>query len=524
MADKAVDCTSPFRKGAKGGTARLLLIACSLAVTACGPVQRDAHTLHFLIESSPNNLDLRQGTDAQSERVGELIYDSLVRKDEHFNLQPWLATSWERPDALTWVFHLRGGVRFQDGKALTADDVAWSIQSMTNGALVTAKGGSFKDVVAVEVRDPLTVVVKTDKPDASLLFNLSDGLFGVVENGAGRDEGLHPVGTGPFRFVDQVQDKEVVVERNAAYWAGAPKLDRVRFEVVPDAITTALEMKKGSGDVESNVITRDMVHALQKQSNLIVETGPGARVDYANFNVTDPALRDPRVRQAIACAIDKDALIAALWRGGARPAETLLPTGHWAAAAQTDLAQYPHDVARAKKLLDDAGLKPDKDGVRLRFTLKTSTDETTRLEAQAIQAELREADIALTIRSAEFGTFYSDITKGAFQMYMLRWIGSNEDPDIFHYAFSTEMMPPKGANRGRYSNAKLDALLQAASAQTDEAARRKDYVLVQQILAQDLPGIPLWYPDNVVVHSSRLTGVTLNAGGSFDFLRTAELR
>jgi peptide/nickel transport system substrate-binding protein len=298
----------------------------------------------------------------------------------------------------------------------------------------------------------------------------------------------------------------------------------VRFEVVPDAITTALEMKKGSGDVESNVITRDMVHALQKQSNLIVETGPGARVDYANFNVTDPALRDPRVRQAIACAIDKDALIAALWRGGARPAETLLPTGHWAAAAQTDLAQYPHDVARAKKLLDDAGLKPDKDGVRLRFTLKTSTDETTRLEAQAIQAELREADIALTIRSAEFGTFYSDITKGAFQMYMLRWIGSNEDPDIFHYAFSTEMMPPKGANRGRYSNAKLDALLQAASAQTDEAARRKDYVLVQQILAQDLPGIPLWYPDNVVVHSSRLTGVTLNAGGSFDFLRTAELQ
>jgi peptide/nickel transport system substrate-binding protein len=524
MADEAVPGTPPFRKGAKGWATRLLLITCSLMVTACGPVQRDTHTLNFLIESSPNNLDLRQGTDAQSERVGELIYDSLVRKDEHFHLQPWLATSWERPDALTWVFHLRGGVRFHDGKALTAEDVAWSIRSMTNGALVTAKGGSFKDVVAVEVSDPLTMVVKTDMPDASLLFNLSDGLFGVVEKGAGRDEGLHPVGTGPFRFVDQVQDKEVVVERNAAYWAGAPKIERVRFEVVPDAITTALELKKGSGDVESNVITLDMVHALRKQANLVVETGPGARVDYANFNVSDPALRDPRVREAIACAIDKDALIAALWRGEARPADTLLPPGHWAAASQGELEQYPHDVERAKQLLDAAGLKPDKNGVRLQFTLKTSTDETTRLEAQAIQAELRDAGILLTIRSAEFGTFYSDITKGAFQMYLLRWIGSNEDPDIFHYAYASEMMPPKGANRGRYSNAKVDALLQAASAETDETARRKLYVQVQQILAQDLPGIPLWYPDNVVVHSSRLTGVTQNAGGNFDFLRTAELK
>jgi peptide/nickel transport system substrate-binding protein len=501
-----------------------VLVVTLLPLSACKPATPYTTTLNFLIASSPNNLDLRQGTDAQSERVGELIYDPLVRKDEHFNLQPWLAVSWERPDALTWVFHLRDGVRFHDGKAMSAEDVAWSIQSMTNGVLVTAKGGAFADVVAVSVPKPLTVVVKTSKPDASLLFNLSDGLFGVVEKGAGRDEGLRPVGTGPFQFVSQVQDKEVVVERNAAYWAGAPKMERVRFSVVPDAITEALEMKKGSGDVESNEITRDMVHALQGKPGLVTQTGPGARVDYMNFNVGDPALRDVRVRQAIACAIDRDALIQWLWLGGARKAETLLPQGHWAAASDSELAQYRYDVARALRLLDAAGLKPDKDGVRLRLTMKTSTDETTRLEAQAIQAQLREAGIVLTLRSAEFGTFYSDITKGAFQMYMLRWIGSNEDPDIFRYAYATESFPPKGANRGRYSNVRVDELLAAASAETDESVRRREYVEVQQILALELPSIPLWYPDNVVVHSSRLTGVIWNAGGSFDFLRTAELR
>jgi peptide/nickel transport system substrate-binding protein len=501
------------------GFANVLL----LALVACHRTN-DPNTLNFLIESSPNNLDLRQGTDAQSERVGALIYDALVRKDDHYNLQPWLATSWEQPDARTWIFHLRSGVCFHDGKPMTADDVAWSIESMTNGTLITAKGGAFADVLSVTVRDPLTVEVRTNRADASLLFNLSDGLFGVVEKGAGSDEGLHPIGTGPFKFVSQVQDKEVVVERNADYWTGAPKIARVRFEVVPDNITTALELKKGSGDVESNAITLDEVHALEGVKNVRVESGPGSAVMYANFNVNDPDLRDVRVRQAIACALDKPSLIAALWRGKAVAAETLLPRGHWAAADDAMLPQYPHDVARAVRLLDAAGLKPDKDGVRLRFTLKTSTDETTRLLAQAVQQQLRAAGIALTLRPAEFGTFYADITSGAFQMYMLRWIGSNEDPDIFRYAYGSGSFPPKGGNRGHYSNSRVDALLEAAAGETDQAARTRDYIEVQQILATELPGIPLWYPNVEVVHATRLTGVVLNPGGTFDFLRTAELR
>lgn len=500
-----------------------LLAGLLLPLAACSSASNDAHTLHFLIESSPNNLDLRQGTDAQSERVGGLIYDALARKDDHFNLQPWLATGWERPDALTWIFHLRSGVRFHDGKPMTADDVAWSIRSMTDGTIASAKGGSFAEVANITVRDPLTVAVTTKKPDAGLLFNLSDGLFGIVEKGAGRSEGLHPVGTGPYRFVSQVQDKEVVVERNPDYWAGAPKIERVRFEVVPDTITAALEMKKGSSDIESNVLTLDMVHALQGLPHLQTVSTPGSIVVYANFNVNDPALRDRRVRQAIACAIDKPPLIAALWRGQAQPAETLLPAGHWAAASETQLPQYPHDVAQAIKLLDAAGFKPDRDGIRLRFTLKTSTDETTRLLAQAMQQQLRAAGIALTLRPAEFGTFYADITKGAFQMYMLRWIGSNEDPAIFRNAYASDRFPPKGANRGRYANPRVDALLADAAATADDATRTRDYVEVQQILATDLPSIPLWYVNTTVVHTTRLTGVTLDAGGTFAFLRTAEL-
>lgn len=508
----------------KKGMLAFCLIVCFAFLGGCRSDQDDRGTVRFLIESSPNNLDLRQGTDAQSERIGALVYEGLARKDEHFALQPSLAASWERPDARTWVFHLRPGVHFHDGKELQAEDVAWSIRSMTDGTLVTAKAGSFAAVTGVAISDPMTVVVRTAEPDPSLLFNLSDGLFGVVERGAGRDEGLHPVGTGPFRFVSQVQDKEVLLERNPGYWGPVAKLQRVRFDVVPDNITMALELKRGSADVESNAITPDEVAALRGARALVTESRPGADVFYANFNVKDAVLQDRRVRQAIACAIDKPTLIAGLWRGHAVPAVTLLPPQHWAEAPVSELEQFTYDPARARGLLEAAGLRPDAHGVRLRITLKTSTDETTRLLAQALQQQMRAVGIELNVRSAEFGTFYADITKGAFQMYMLRWTGSNEDPDIFRYAYDSDDVPPKGGNRGRYSNPQVDSLLRTANGEPDQQRRAEDYAELQRILAVDLPSIPLWYPDVVVVHSARLSRLALQPGGGFGFLRTAELR
>ncbi len=447
-------------ENAKGWVTRVcgcfIILGC-LSLVGCKGQVEDPSTVTMIIESSPNNLDLRQGTDAQSERVGGQIFDALVKKDEHYELQPWLATSWEQPDALTWVFHLRDGVRFHDGRPLEAADVAYTIESLIDGSLITAKGGNFGKVNRVEARDRLTVVVHMKRPDAGLLFNVSDGLFGVVPRGSGKDFGLHPVGSGPFRFVSAVQDKEVIVERNHDYWAGTPaipdgaqRIEKIRFEVVPDTITSALELKKGSADLASNVVTLDMVHTLESAPNLKVESGPSSAVVYVTFNVTDPLLKDKRVRQAMACAIDRQPIVDAIWRGQARLANTLLPTGHWAAATDAELARYPHDVARAQRLLEEAGFPAGKDGVRMRLTMKTSTDETTRLMAAVLQQQLRAAGIALEIRSAEFGTYYADVTKGAFQIYALRWIGSNEDPDIFRYAYGSGSFPPKGGNRGRY--------------------------------------------------------------------------
>ena len=514
-----------MRPGLAAVLALVALVGCMSAP------HEDARTVVMAIENSPTNLDRRIGTDAMSERIGSLIFDPLVRMDAHYEMRPWLATTWQQiPDAETgtkdWVFHLRDGVRFQDGRPLGAQDVAWTINSMLDGSLTTSKSGAFAKVLRAEVRDPLTVVVRMKAPDASLLFNLSDGLFGVVPRGSGKDFGRVPIGSGPFRFVSEEQDKDVVIQRNPDYWGQAigapvPKVERVRFVVVPDAVTVALELEKGSVDIASNQLTLDMVHALQGRGGLAVETGLGSPVMYLNFNVARGPLSDARVRQAIACAMDRAAMVHAVWRDNARLADTMLPVGHWAAASEAQLAQWPHDPARAQALLDAAGYRPDRTGVRLRLEMKTSTDETTRLLAQILQAQLHEVGIQLTLRSSEFGTFYSDVTSGRFQMYALRWIGSNEDPDIFRYAFGSDRFPPKGGNRGRYSNPRVDALLTDAARRSDEASRAEDFLEVQKILAQELPAIPLWYPNNEVVHTTRIHGIVPRADGSFDFLREA---
>jgi peptide/nickel transport system substrate-binding protein len=490
--------------------------------TGCNHTASPSSTVTVLIESSPASLDPRIGTDAQSERIDELIFDSLVKKDAHFELQPDLAVRWETPNPTTYIFHLRPGVVFQNGQPLTARDVQWTLNSLIHHAVLSPKYQAFRNVSRVDAPDPATVILHLSQPDASLLWSLSDGALGIVPFGSGTDFQRHPIGTGPFRFVSQQIDKDVILEPNPSSWRGVPKIQRLRFAVVPDGTTRALELRKGSADLEQNALTPDMVWSLRRDPSLAVAEVPGTVVQYLTFNLHDPYLRDQRVRQAIACAINRKEIIGTLLRGQARPADSLLPPGHWAYAPPDTPTAY--DPAHANALLDAAGLVRNRNGIRFHVEMKTSTDEGTRLLALVLQQQLRAVGIALDVRSYEFATFYSDITHGSFGLYSLRWIGGNEDPDIFRYAFASSSLPPHGANRGSYINPRLDALLIDAAQATDRTQRRRDYVQAQQILAHDLPAIPLWYLDSVSVYNRRLTGVQASPSGNFYSLETASLR
>ncbi len=328
------------------------LVLC-LLLWGCAGQKPDASTAVMLIESSPLNLDPRIGTDAQSERIGELIFEGLVRRDDNFELKPRLAESWDIPDPLTYVFHLRHDVRFHDGHPMTSADVKWTLDSLLSGKLRSAKASAYRYVDWVEAPDAFTVVIHLKEPFAALLWNLSDGALGVVPTGSGEELARHPIGTGPFRFVSETPDREVVIARNEQYWGKRAGLARVRFNVVPDATTRALELRKGSADAEINALPGDLVPTLARQPQLVVERAPGTSYQYLAMNLRDPILKNVLVRQALAYAIDRKPLIHYLWRDMARPANSVLPPQHWAYDAKAK--DYPHDAAKARELLDEAG-------------------------------------------------------------------------------------------------------------------------------------------------------------------------
>jgi peptide/nickel transport system substrate-binding protein len=494
-------------------------LCCAAVLIGCGAKPADPNAVTVLIESSPTNLDPRIGNDGQSERIDELIFDSLVRKDAQFNLQPDLATSWEMPNPLTYIFHLRTGVKFQNGQDFSARDVKSTLDTMRDHSILTAKYQAYRNIASIDAPDPRTIVIHMQQPDAALLWSLSDGALGIVPFGSGRDFQSHPIGTGPFRFVRQELDKEVVLERNPLSWQTVPKIPWLRFEVVPDEMTRALALRKGSADIASNALSPDMIWSMRNDKNLAAAEAPGTVVQYLTFNLRDPYLRDTRVRQAIAYAVNRPLIIATLLRGAARPAYSLLPPNHWAYTG--DVAHYDYNPQRAQRLLDDAGYKRGPDGVRFHLTMKTSNDGGARELAMTLQQQLRTVGIALDVRSFEFATFYSDISHGSFGMYSLRWLGGNEDPDIFRYAFASSSMPPHGVNRGDYSNADVDRLLQAAGSESDQVKRRTLYLQVQQILTKEMPTLPLWFVDSVVMYNRRISGVEASPSGNFYFLETA---
>jgi peptide/nickel transport system substrate-binding protein len=504
----------PRRSGIVRHAAFLAVLALTAALLSCATAP-DPNTLVMIIESSPTNLDPRVGLDAQSERIDNLLFDNLLGRDESLNVKPNLAERWETPDPRTYIFHLTPGVKFSDGRPLTARDVKWSFDSLLQGKVRSAKATAYRFVDHLDAPDDTIVVFHLKQPWAALLWNLS-GAMGIVPFGSGDEISRVPVGSGPFRFVRAEQDREVVIERNPDYWGEPVKLERVRFMVVPDTTTRALELRKGSADIEVNALAPDMVLTVERDSGLQVLRAAGTVVGYVGFNLRDPILKDVRVRQAIAYALDRRPLIHYLMRDAARPATSVLPPESW--AYNPNVRQYPFDPGQARRLLDAAG-HPETNGVRFHLTMKTSTEESSRAMAAVFQQQLRDVGIALDIRSYEFATFFSDVTHGEFQVYSLRWVGGNEDPDIFAYVFHSA----GGANRQFYRNARIDELLDQAQLETSEAARKKDYAAVQAILAEDLPYVNLWYFDNVSVASRRVRNLRLNPSGNYDFLKSAEL-
>jgi peptide/nickel transport system substrate-binding protein len=477
--------------------------------------------VNFLIESMPPNLDPRIATDAQSEHLDGLLFSSLLAQDAQMNPVPDLAERWETPDSLTYVFHLRRGVKFHDGRPLTSVDVKFTFDSILSDVFKSPKRGAFRMITSIDAPDDATVVFHLSEPSASFLWNLTRPGVGIVPRDSGNEISQHPMGSGPYRFVSMKTDEEIVLERNPGYFGGAPTIERVRFRIVPDAIVRALELRKGTADVALNSLSPDTIETLKSEPGISVIEAAGTPIAYISLNCDDPILAHKEVRQALAYATDRGTLIAYLYRGQARAASSLLPPNHWAFDAR--VRQYDYDPAHAQQLLDATGFKRGAGGARFHLTLKTSTEESSRLLSEALAEQWKRIGVVLDLRPLESATLYSDITRGSFQLYTFRWYGNN-DPDMFDYVFSSRKFPPDGANRGHYKNPVLDALLDRSRVELNREKRKEILARIQEIVAQDEPYINLWYMDNVCVYRNRLSEITLTPSGDYDFLNLATLR
>jgi peptide/nickel transport system substrate-binding protein len=490
------------------------LPACRSSVDA----DRPPGALVVALEAGPTHLDPRYAIDADSERISALVFNSLVRPDKNSRLEPELAETWTAIDERTYVFRIRQGVFFHDGKPLTAADVKYTYESVLDPANYSPKRGALGFLAAVEQLGPYEVRFRLAIPFAPFLEELT---LGIVPAGAAA--GRMPAGSGPFVLVEFSPGERVVLKANPAYWDGAPGLSGVLFKVIPDAIVRVLEFRKGGVDFIQNYFDPDMLPWLEKNTRASILSEQGNIFQYIGMNLENPILKHREVREAIGCAIDREAVIRHILKGLAVPATGLLSPEHW--AYEPHVREIVYDPERAKRLLDRAGFPdPDGDGPLPRFKLsyKTTNLDLRKRIAEAFKEQLARVGIELEVRAFEWGTFYSDIGTGNFHLYSLEWVGT-KDPDIYHDLFHSSRMPPNGRNRGRYRNPELDALLERGRQALNPAERKRIYGRVQEIVAVDLPYIPLWWWRNVAVMQPAVRGFELRPDGNLISLKQVSL-
>jgi peptide/nickel transport system substrate-binding protein len=505
---------------------RYLVVGLLAILGGCRFSSSPDHPASYLvvgIESNPLQLDPRYSMDANSVRLGGLIYNSLLRSDENSQLRPDLAASWHRVDEQTYIFDLRTNVTFHNGRPLTAADVKFTYESILQPDNHSPKRALLKPLRGIDQLGPYRLRFRLAAPYAPFLEHFTIGIV-PADSAANPSRSTPPVGSGPFVLESFESGETVTLRANPSYWEGKPLVAGLIFKVVPDAMVRVLEFKKGSIGFMQNDLEPDVLPWLKNNTDADIEARQGTTFQYIGINLTHPILKHKKVRQALAYAIDRASIIRHLIKGLGTPATGVLSPLNW--AYEGKVHQWSYDPEKAKRLLDEAGFRdPDGDGPLPRFKLsfKSTNLDLRRRIAEALKEQLRRVGIELEIRTYEWGTFFSDIKKGNFHLYSLAWVGV-EDPDIYYQIFHSSSVPPNGDNRGRYSNATLDRLLEAGRTTLDTAERKRIYGEVQRILADDLPYIPLWWWKNVIVKTPAIQGFVPYPDGDFISLKNVSLR
>jgi peptide/nickel transport system substrate-binding protein len=462
------------------------------------------------IAGEPDQLDPQKTTAYFSFEVLENVYDTLVQPDENLEMQPALAESWTTSDdQLTWTFKLRSGVKFTNGDDFTAEDVVYSYNRIIDDKLSASY--RFASVKKVSAPDDQTVVIELSQPTPNLLAQIGGYKGTAIVNKKNVESGditRNPIGTGPFSVENYTAGDSITLKANPDYWGGAPKLDTVKFTFVPEPTVALANLQSGEVQWTDN-LPPQQVDALQGNQDLTLGIVPSNDYWYFATNQARKPFGDPRVRQALAWAIDREAITQAAKFGQATVNQTAIPkTSKW----YYDYAPFSHDPNKAKALLQDAGVKD----LTIDMMVTNEYPETVQA-AQVMASQLSDVGVTLKIRTEDFATWLDDEAKGKFDAFLLGWLG-NIDPQDFYYG----QHHTDGANNyQKFSDAQVDKFLDAGAKETDEAKRKQDYdQAVKRIV--DLCSYTYLYNPNVVqAWSPKVTGYTARADRAIRFDQTS---
>jgi peptide/nickel transport system substrate-binding protein len=509
-------------------------------------------------------------SDAAAERIRNLIFNSLVRKNENFEYVGELAKDIKiSDDGKMLTFTLQDGVKFHNGKEFTSADVKYTFDELfkSNGY----KSGAFFDtvpvgkaepsaapallaanqqavpqssngnaarspananaaakapaepktkrvahIVSIQTPDPKTVIFTVTRPALAnqLLSNLV--AIPIIPEGSVSQQKDNPIGSGPFKFVSFDASQNVVeLAANADYWEGSPKIPKLRVKTVTDATSLQAELQTGGVDIAPNPsnLPPDMLNALNT-GDLKVDQFDGSNIQYLVFNVQSPPLNNVKIRQAIGYAVDRQKIVSELLSNQAKVANSILPPQSW---AYSPGKQYTYDPAKAKQLLQEAGYKNEP----INFKYGAGNAATNQY-SQAIQSSLNDVGLNIQIETLEVNVIRQQLAQGQYQMYTGIWVGGNQDPIFLRDLFSSTKIPGGAVsccNRSRYMNADVDKTVEDAVNSTDKAVAKALYGKTWDAVSNDLPLFPLWYPANIIVSNKRIGNIKISPSGDWSFLK-----
>lgn len=458
------------------------------------------------IAGEPDQLDPHKTTAYFSFEVLENVFDTLVEPDAQLRMQPALAQSWETaPDQLSWTFHLRPGVKFHDGRPLTADDVVYSYRRIIDEKL--ANVDKFSAVTEVSAPDPATVVINLSRPTPNLLTNLG-GFKGMaivqrenVESGAVATD---PVGTGPFAFAGAKSGDSITLSANPDYWGGAPQITGVTYRFISEPSTALSALQAGEIDWTDSVPTQ-RVAQLRGDDSIRLEVTPSNDYWYLALNQAREPWNDVRVRRAIAYGIDRPSILTATSYGTAAANQLAIPEGNpWF----TPYDRYRFDLDESRKLLQEAGTEPGELDM-----LVTNEYPETITAAQIVAANLAPLGFTVRIRTVDFATWLDEQNHGNFDMLMMGWLG-NIDPDDFYYA---QHHTDGTSNAQKFSDPEVDRLLDAGRVETDPQARHDIYARASTRIADEVSYIFLYNPSVIQAWNPDLSGYEARRDGAIRF-------